>query len=222
MKSLFAAASLALLAAADPVADALARMDRNAAAFKGATLEFRQISHNAAVGIDDEQSGTMWLKRSGSGDLRAKIEFREPKPRTIVIDGQTASIYYPRLNLVQEYPMAKYRDLFEQFFLLGFGGTGKELANNYNITSLGSETINSEPATHLQLIPKSPQMLKNIRKVELWLSDRTGYPVQEKVFQASGDYTLMIYNNLKVNPSLPDSSLKLKLPKSVQVEHPQK
>lgn len=196
-------------------------MDANSQKFKSATGDIRDLAHTAAVGIDDGQDGTIWLKRGSKGDLKAKIDFRAPKERTIVIDGETVQIFYPKMSMVQVYDVGKKRVLIDQFFLLGFGGTGKELANAYDITALPAETISNEPATHLQLIPKSADVLKNIRKVELWLSDKTGYPVQQKLFLPSGDYHQVTYANLKVNPSIPDSSLKLKLPKGVQIQRSQ-
>ena len=56
----------------------------------------------------------------------------------------------------------------------------------------------------------------------LWISDATGYPVQQKFFQSGGDYHFVTYSDLKINPDLPDSALKLKLPKGVKREFPQK
>jgi outer membrane lipoprotein-sorting protein len=205
----------------DPVADALARMDRNAQVFKGCITDIRKIAHNAAVDINDEVTGKMWVKRPTPRDLRVKIEFGPPKPETVVLEGTTASIYYPSAKIVQVYEVGKNKQLFEQFFLLGFGGSGKDLANSYEISALPPEKIGETPTTHLQLVPKSPDVLKNIRKVELWLSDVTGYPAQQKLYQPSGDYIQVTYTNLQVNPNIPDSALKLKLPKGVQIQHPQ-
>jgi outer membrane lipoprotein-sorting protein len=59
-------------------------------------------------------------------------------------------------------------------------------------------------------------------KFELWISDETGISVQQKMYQRGGDYSLATYTNMKINQNLPDSAVKLNLPKGVQHEHIQR
>ena len=64
--------------------------------------------------------------------------------------------------------------------------------------------------------------LQRLKKAELWISDVTGLPVQQRfVTSASGDFMLVTYTNVKLNPSLSDSSLKPSLPRDARIEHPQ-
>ena len=61
----------------------------------------------------------------------------------------------------------------------------------------------------------------HLKKADLWIGD-DGLPVQQRfVTSASGDFMLVTYSNLIKNPSVPDSALKLNLPKGVKTEHPQ-
>ena len=57
---------------------------------------------------------------------------------------------------------------------LGFGGSSKELQDAYTVTLGGTETIAGESATRLELIPKSKDLLEQWRKIDLWVSDKTG------------------------------------------------
>jgi len=213
----------ALLSAADPLATALAKLDANAASFRSASANIRYQTHNAVVDIDSTQTGTILLKRPAPREMHALIDFKEPDAHTVSLQGEVAQIYYPKIKTVQEYQVGKKRDLFDQVFLLGFGGSGKELSSAYDITLVApEETVNKEKTIHLQLVPKQKQVLSFLRKVDLWLSTNTGYPVQQKGIQPSGDSTLLTYSDLKVNPNIPDSALKLKLPKGVQRVTPQK
>ncbi len=155
--------------------------------------------------------------------MKALIDFAAPDPHTVALEGTTAQIYYPKIKTVQEYQVGKKRDLFDQVFLLGFGGSGKELSAAYEITLIApEETVNGEKTVHLQLVPKQKEVLSFLRKVDLWLSAATGYPVQQKGVQPSGDSTLLAYSGLKLNPNISDGALKLKLPKGVQKVYPQK
>ena len=87
---------------------------------------------------------------------------------------------------------------------------------------LGTETVAEQPATQIELIPKSAEMLKNLKKLEMWIADANVYPVQQKFYLAGGDYRLVTYTNVKVNTGLRDADLALKLPKDVKRVSPQK
>jgi outer membrane lipoprotein-sorting protein len=67
------------------------------------------------------------------------------------------------------------------------------------------------------LVPKAPAAAQKVPKVDLWLDTAKANPVQLKVTQASGDTITLQYSNLKLNPNLSDSDLKLKLPKGVHI-----
>ncbi len=209
--------------AADPLAATLAKMDSNAAAFRSASANIRYQTHNAVVDIDSTQNGAILLKRPAPREMHALIDFKEPDAHTVSLQGEVAQIYYPKIKTVQEYQVGKKRDLFDQVFLLGFGGSGRDLSAAYDITLIApEELVGAEKTVHLQLIPKQKQVLSFLKKVDLWLSTATGYPVQQKGVQPSGDSTLLTYSALKINPNIPDSALKLKLPKGVQKVTPQK
>ncbi len=216
-----AAACFALtLLKGDDISDVLAHMDRNASQFRDAKASLKQVSHNAAVDVENSQIGVMYLKRDGT-DYRILISFQPPEEKTVWLQGKTADIYYPKLKTVQEYDVGKNRQLFDQYFLLGFGSSGQDVAKSYAITSLGPATVNGETANHLQLIPKTKEVLANLRKVEIWMSDKSGYPVQQKLYQPSGDTITLVYSDLKINTKFSDSLLKPKLPKGVEIKKPQ-
>jgi outer membrane lipoprotein-sorting protein len=106
--------------------------------------------------------------------------------------------------------------------LIGFGTSGKELAQAYNMKVLGTDEVAGLKTTQLELVPKSPEVLKNVKKLELWFPESADYPVQQKFYLAAGDYKLATYTNVRKNPPLSDSDLKLKTPKDTKREFPQK
>ena len=141
---------------------------------------------------------------------------------SVALDGAKAELYYPKIKTVQEFDLGKYRGLVDQFMLLGFGNSSQELAGAYTIQVVGAQAMAGEAATQLELIPKSKQVLQHLTKVELWISDATGYPVQQRFLLPGGDYRTVTYTNVKINPNLSDSALKLQLPRGVKRETPQK
>ena len=203
----------------DPLADAFARMDKIAAQFKAVTADIKRDVYTVIINDHENGLGNIKAKRDKSHDTRMLIEFTSPESRILAIDGTSAEVYTPTLKTVQQVDIKK--GLVDQFLLLGFGASAAELKEHYTVTFIGIEKLDSETTWHLLLVPKSPEVLKNLKKAELWLGQTSGLPVQEKLFTSStGDYQLYIYSNVKLNPPLSDGAVKLKYPNGVTVEHP--
>ncbi len=210
---------LSLVAQAAALNEVFAVMDKTSQQFRGVTADIQRDVYTAVIDDHQKDSGTIKVKRDKSHDTRMLIEFTKPAVKYLSIEGEQASVYTPKTKTVQEVDIKK--GLVDQFLLLGFGASGMDLTEHYDVQLLGTDTPGGQPAWHLQLIPKSPDILKNLKKAELWIGQGNGLPVQEKLYtSARGDYELVTYSNMKLNPQLSDGDLKLKLPKGVTVEHP--
>ena len=200
----------------------LARMDQAAAKFKGLQADMEEISHTAVINEDSVTVGTIAVKRPKPYDIRVLFDLKPPNPRKVMIAGTKAAIYYPGINTVQEWDLGKDRSLVEQFMLLGFGSNSKDLESAYSIRLGGPETVAGQESTRIELIPKSQDVLAHLKRVDLWISDAMGIAIQQKLYETGGDYLLATYTNIKLRPNLPDSAVRLDLPKSVKREYPQK
>jgi outer membrane lipoprotein-sorting protein len=205
---------LLILLAADPLTDILAKMDANSVTFKGVKANIKRINHNAAVDKNMEYNGTMVLKRPAPHDIRTLIDFKDEQK--IYIGNGIADIYYPVRNVIQERKIGKYQDLFEQFYLLAFGGSGKDLVSNYDVTYIGVDDLGA----HLQLLPKSPEVKKTYTKIELWITPDKATPAQLRLTPPSGDNITFVYTNVVMNPKIGDSDLKLRTKDGVKKEYP--
>jgi outer membrane lipoprotein-sorting protein len=56
----------------------------------------------------------------------------------------------------------------------------------------------------------------------VWLAENDGYPVRQKLYQGAGDYNQATYSDLKINPPMQESDVRLNLPKNVKKEFPGK
>src|SRR5436190_3422007 len=133
-------ALVAATANPESLENVLARMDRAAASFKDLSADVRWVQHTAAINLDAVDTGTILLKRS-KHDIRMRVEFTAPDRKSLALQGHKLEIYYPNTNTVEEYDTGKYREMLEQFLLIGFGTSGKELASAYTMKVLGSETV---------------------------------------------------------------------------------
>jgi outer membrane lipoprotein-sorting protein len=211
----------ALASGADTADAVLARMDKEAADFKQITARLKKTEYTAVLNDTSAESGSMSLKRGGRG-IVMRAEFIEPNARSVSVVSNTAEIFYPKINTVQIYDLGKLGGLVDQFLVLGFGSSGKDIAKNYTVKLGGEESINGEKSSRLELVPKAAKVLEQIKKVELWIPADAGHPVQQRFLQPGGDYYLVTYSDLKLNPGLPDTAFQLNLPAGVRKEYPQK
>ncbi|MEZ5353689.1 MAG: outer membrane lipoprotein carrier protein LolA [Bryobacteraceae bacterium] len=199
----------------------LARMDQAAPSFKGITAQFDRVMHTAIINDNSLDAGSISMQRKGK-DLRVLLEFTKPEPRYIAFSSRSAEVFNPKINTVQIFDLGKQKSLVEQFLLLGFGASGKELARAYNLKYAGEETIAKTKTSRLELIPKSDKVREHYTKIELWVAADGGHPVQQKLYEPSGNYMRMTYSGIKLNPGLDPAKLQIALPADVKREYPQR
>jgi outer membrane lipoprotein-sorting protein len=204
------------VAADRTLAETLAKMDQASAHFKGLSANVVYLSHMEAIHEDDSESGTILVKRPRPSDLHVKIAIDKPDAKVAVTDGKKVDVYYARSGEIQTIKLGDKRSLVDMILALGFGGTSAELQKDYTVQLAGPETIGGETTTRLELMPKSKAMLDEWKKIDLWISEKSGYTVQQKFYDRGKDYTLITYTNIQPNPEIPDSAFSL--PKGVRRE----
>jgi outer membrane lipoprotein-sorting protein len=189
-----------------PTASFLSLMDKFARTFAGANI--RSTNHVQGVPEDDVETGTIFVKRSG-GKTQFRIDFTEPNAYTAVVGDKAAEVYHPKLNEIQVYDIRAYKDIAQKLFLLGFGMPGSELAANYTIRNLKHETVDAQAATYMELIPKSQDVQKQLKSVEIWIADATLCPVRQTFHLPDGGSRTAQFSSLEVNPKLPGNTFDL-------------
>ncbi|MGB7759327.1 MAG: outer membrane lipoprotein carrier protein LolA [Bryobacteraceae bacterium] len=205
----------ALAAGADQLQATLDRMDRAAAGFKGLSADLTQVSHTDVINVDEKSSGSMAVRCPKPHELRARVDILEPKPdaKKVLLTPHRVEMYYPKNNTVQIIDLdRKSSSLVHQFMLLGFGSTSAEIRNSYKVELGGPETVAGQKTVRLVLTPRSADVLAQLTKVELWISDTLGIAVQQKLYEPGDDYILATYTNVKLNPGTPE--LKWDIPKN--------
>jgi outer membrane lipoprotein-sorting protein len=204
--------------------DLLSRMDQAAASFQSMSAKVKYVTHTAVLNDDSEEAGTVLMKKIRPGLMQGLTEFTMPDRRTVSIEQRKIQVYYPKIKTVQVFDLGKHGEQLDQFLMIGFGTSGTELAHDYAIKVIGPDTALGQKMTKIELIPKSGEAREYVQKVELWIPERPNppYPLQEKIYEKSGDYRLVIYSDMKINQPLSADALKLKLPSGVKTEYPQK
>jgi outer membrane lipoprotein-sorting protein len=199
---------------------ALARMDRAASTLKDLSADLSRTHHVAVINEDTPDSGQIFIKRPKPHELVMRVDIKMPDPKQFAVDAHRAYVYYPKSQTEEIYELGKYKRLADQLLLLGFGSTSKDLAMGYTIALGGEETLDGQKTTRLELTPKSDEM--HLRRVDLWISDSTGLPIEQKLLWPGGDYDIATYTNMKINPNLPESALKIPIPPGTKRVFPQR
>jgi outer membrane lipoprotein-sorting protein len=94
--------------------------------------------------------------------------------------------------------------------MLGFGASGKDLEQKWEIKYLGAETLDGTTTEKLELIPRDPAIRKNLTKVTMWVDPESGVSLKQVLNFSSGEYKVCVYFNIKVNQPLPAGAFTLK------------
>ncbi len=200
----------------------LKNMDQAASKFQGMKAKIQRVNYTAIVDDKSVETGEIRVRREKSKPVTLLMEIKDPSPLILAVNGTKAEIYRPRIAQVEEYDLSQSKNTLEQAFSLGFGTAGTFLSENYQVKVLAEEAVEGQPAVKLELIPKSPEMLRRTPKIEMWVSTQNWSAVQQKVYEVgSGDYSLNTYSQIALNPGLKDSDLELKVPRNTKRVFPQ-
>jgi outer membrane lipoprotein-sorting protein len=214
------------LGAAPVNPELLQRLDNAASHFQSMTATVTYLTHTDVIDENTTETGEVVMKKVAPGEVQGLINFTAPNPRSVTFEKRNVRIYYPKINTLQVYDLEEHGEQLDKFLMIGFGISGSELARDYAMSVLGTEGVKGaegDQTIHLELIPKTGEARKYVKKRELWIPEHGDpYPLRDKITAPSGDSQTMTYSNLKINPQLPPDALKLKLPAGVKTERPGK
>lgn len=160
------------------------------------------------------ESGKMYFRNEKTPDFL--INFTKPSAKVILFKRDKAELYNPMINQITEYDLSKHSSLVQQFLLLGFGTNSKDIEKVYRVQYLREEQLGGDTTAVLELTPLKEKVAAQLSKVELWISEESWLPVQQKFYQPDGDYAIARYTNVEVNRYLPSSTFKIHAPKDVR------
>ena len=130
------------------------------------------------------------------------------------------SVYQPSIDQVTEYNPGKNKADFESYLVLGFGGSGHDLEQSFDVKFAGMEQVQGVNAAKLELTPKSQRVRNMFQVITLWIDPARGVNVQQKFQEPSGDYRLAMYSNIQLNQKISGDVFKLKTTGHTKVIRP--
>ena len=193
----------------------LAEMDVASARFRSAEADFVWDQYTAVVDSHDYQKGTIAFRRKGNSTemiARVKTENGQPAPKDVLYKGGELDFYQPALK---QDTIFKAGGNIERYLTLGFGGSGKELADTWNVAYQGKEIIDGVETAKLDLTPKQPGGNNQFTHITIWVDPKRAISLKQQVFQDTGDWRTAIYSNIKLN-TVPSSAFALELAPGTQ------
>jgi outer membrane lipoprotein-sorting protein len=188
----------------------LNQMDETAARFHTTQASFTWIQYNKVIDdIADTQKGKIYFRRAGR-DIQMAADISEPDAKQLVFSDGKIQIYQPRIEQEDIYDAKAHREEFESFLVVGFGGGGHDMLKSFAVTFLGNEKVGDVETAKLDLVPKSEDVKRNFAHIVLWIDPERGISVQQKLFEASGDYRLAKYSDIRLNEKISENAFKLK------------
>jgi outer membrane lipoprotein-sorting protein len=197
----------------------LKTMDTAAANFQTAQADFVWNQYQNVVAETDTQKGTIYYRRAGK-NIEMMADIKEPDRKYLLYKDGKIQIYQPKIEQVIQYSAGGNQNDIEGYLVLGFGGSGQELAKAYEVTLQGEETINGIPTAKLQLIPKSEKVRNYFTKIFLWIDLSRGISVQQQFMQPQGDYRLTNYSSIRLKEKIGNDVFQLKTTKKTQFVSP--
>ena len=167
-------------------------MDEVAVNFRSAQADFEWDTYEKVIDeVDDVQTGTIYYRRTGKDiDMMAEVKkvgsslaTVKPEPKYVLFSEGKIRLYQPKPDQVTEFDLRKDHSDYESYVVLGFGGSGQDLQKVFDVTYVGTETINGVATAKLQLVPKSEKFRDTYKQIFLWIDLEKGVSVQQQFFR---------------------------------------
>lgn len=209
-------AGIPALAAGDLNAT-MAKLDAASAHFKSATADGQFDSVQTDPVPDTEvQKGTAYYQRKGTTFQMAvhisEVNSRKVPKVYLFADGKLRLFE----QLIDQVTTVSKASQYEGYVLLGFGASGKELADKWDITDDGPEIINGTKTEKLELVAKDPTVRKNLIKVTIWLDLDRAVSLKQVFDFGQGQTRTCTYSNIRINTSQPGDAYTIKTDSKTQ------
>ena len=200
----------ALAATQDDLKSVLDRLNVSAANFHStsAQVEFDNIETDPVPDTDVQKGVVYYDRKNNSVQMGVHMSEHNGKPssKAYTYVGGIFKLFEPGVNQVTTYAKASK---WESYINLGFGASGKDLQDKWDIQYLGSEQMGGVNTAKLELTPKDPDLRKNLPKVTIWVDADHAVSLKQ-VFNLNSSTYVCQYSGFNFNQKLPGDAFKFK------------
>jgi hypothetical protein len=214
----------------------LHQLDLASAGFKSAAANLRIDLFERVVQDTSTECGIIYYLHQGNSiqmDSKTASAPGNACPNSTDVPANAASriIEYKNGTLRMFEPLANHLTIlnagtnqaqYESFLTLGFGASGHDLANAWNITDQGTEVLNdgvkNVTTVKLKLVAKDPSILKSLSSVLIWVDPARGLSLKQQFFTPAGDYRTTYFTNIRYNQKIDTAAFAIKTNSKTQVD----
>lgn len=189
----------------------LRKLDAAAARFKSTTADFKfDTVQTDPIPDEDVQAGTVYYERTGNAfqmGVHIQTDNSRTAPKTMVFSHGVLKVYDKLQDQVVTVAKASS---YEGYIALGFGASGKDLEQKWNIKYLGSDTVSGVKTEKLELVAKDPAVLKIFQKVTIWIDPDRGVSLKQVFDEGQGQTRTCTYSDIKLNQAVPGDAFTFK------------
>ncbi|MBX2796335.1 MAG: outer membrane lipoprotein carrier protein LolA [Myxococcales bacterium] len=152
---------------------------------------FTQTQHRQVFARPLTSSGTVAFSRPG----QLRWELQQPTSSLFILDGDQVHMSYPELSVKESFSLGERPELLSvvRSVTVGLQGSLEEARTSYEVTH------DDRQAT---LIPRSPELLRWVSRIELQLSDDGQHLASVTLTEPDGDRVEIAFSGVVVNPTL--------------------
>lgn len=170
--------------------------------------EFVQEKASEFLAAPETSRGSLVFK---SPD-RVRWEYREPKPISLVIAGETMLTWYRDVGRAERVKVGRLSSHVFQY--LNASGSLESLLRYFRATV--SFPGGDEPY-RIELVPRFARVSRRLASMTLWIDRALFLPVRVRYVEPNGDVTEYRLEQVRVNEPVADARFALELPADVQV-----
>jgi len=190
-----------------------------------ASANFRSLEANIRIDLFERvvqdtttECGLIYYQRQGTAiqmDLKSasapsnacsSSAFSAPASRVINYSNGTLKMFEPQANHLTLLSAGANQAQMESFLTLGFGASGRDLAQAWTITDQGTEPLNdgstNVPTVKLKLVAKDPAIVKNVSYVLIWIDPARGISLKQQFVTPAGDSKTTYFTNIRYNQKI--------------------
>jgi hypothetical protein len=183
----------------------LAKLDAASKYFHTTTASFEfDTVQTDPIPDTDTQTGTVYYQHSGT-------TFQMAAHITGDNGHHAAKAYIFSNGVLRESDTGKASDAktytqagkYESYLMLGFGASGHDLEEKWNLKYLGTEMIDGIKTDKVELVAKDATVRQNIPTVTIWLDTARAVSLKQVFDEKDGTTRTCHYTSIKVNQPLP-------------------
>jgi outer membrane lipoprotein-sorting protein len=191
------------------LATVLAQMDKASAEFKSARADVSQEYYERVSRDTTTETGSVYFERKG-GSTQMGLVTMDPggkgKHQVIEFKDGVLRIFDVPNDQIRVIKAGANQGVAETFLTLGFGGSGKALAQAWEITDQGSETLmdggQAVKTEKLVLVSKNANLRNTFTQVTIWVDPVRDVSLKQVFDTPSHDKRTATYSHIKVNGSI--------------------